>query len=177
MIAPMNDGILRPNVGKNVFIAPTAVVEGDVTLGDDCTIMHQVVIRGDVAPIRVGSRVNIQDGSVLHTLTGVPLEVSDDVAVGHRAIVHCKSVGPHTLVGMGAILLDNAEIGRDCFIAAGAVVPPGMRIPDGKLVMGVPARITGDVQEKHRGYIDFVLKNYITLNRNHTAGAYERYTP
>ncbi|RMF73332.1 MAG: gamma carbonic anhydrase family protein [Planctomycetota bacterium] len=173
----MAGGVLRPRVGRNVFVAPSAWVEGDVTIGDDCTLMHHVVARGDVAPIRIGARVNIQDGGILHTKTGVPLEIGDDVGVGHRAIVHCESVGAHTLIGMGAILLDDVVVGRDCFIAAGALLPPAMRVPDGKLVMGVPARIVGDVQEKHLAYTDFVVSNYLTLNRNHAAGVYERYVP
>lgn len=164
--------IVRPRVGANVYIAPTAYVGGEVTLGDDCTIMHHVVIRGDVSAISIGRRVNIQDGTVVHTKTGVPLDLGDDIGVGHRAVVHGRRVGSNTLIGIGAIVLDDSEIGEGCFIAAGALVPPGMVIPNGKLVMGVPARVVRDCGPKERDYVRFVVENYLKLNREHQAGKY-----
>jgi len=94
--------------GRNVYVAPTAYVGGDVVIGDDCTIMHHVTIRGDVAPIRLGNRVNIQDGCVLHCNRNVTLELGDEVAVGHRAVVHCHRIGAGSLIGTGALLLDDA---------------------------------------------------------------------
>lgn len=168
----MSERIIRPVLGRNVYIAPTAYVGGDVTLGDDCTVMHHVCIRGDVSAIRIGRRVNVQDATVIHTKTGVPLDIADDVGIGHRAVVHCRSVGPNTLIGIGAIVLDDAEIGPGCVIAAGALVPPGMVIPAGKLARGVPARITRDVSDNDREYIAFVLENYQRLNRLHARGIY-----
>lgn len=154
-------------LGQRVYIASTAYVGGQVTIGDDCTIMHHVTIRGDVSAIRIGARVNIQDGTVVHTKTGVPLDIADDVAIGHRAVVHCRRVGPRTLIGIGAIVLDDAEIGEDCFIAAGALVPPGMIVPAGKVLMGMPAKIVRDATEKEHGYVQFVLENYLKLNREY----------
>jgi len=163
---------IRPTLGRDVYIAPTAYVGGDVTLGDECTIMHHVTIRGDVAPIRVGRRCNVQDGTVIHTQSGVPLEIADDVAIGHRAVVHCRRIGPRSLVGIGAIVLDDCEIGAGCFLAAGTLVPPGTVIPDGTLVMGSPARVVRPVGDKERDIVDFVLQRYADLRREYAAGRY-----
>ncbi|MCC6357252.1 MAG: gamma carbonic anhydrase family protein [Phycisphaerales bacterium] len=167
--------IIRPTIGSNVYIAPTAYVGGEVAIGDDSTIMHHVTIRGDVSAITIGRRVNIQDGTVVHTKTGVPLDIADEVGVGHRAVVHCRRVGSNTLIGIGAIVLDDAEIGEDCIIGAGAVVPPGMIVPPGKLVIGLPARIARDLTARDREYIRFVVENYQKLNRLHAAGKYPNY--
>lgn len=164
----------KPVIGREVFVAPSAWVCGDVVLGDQCTVMHHVVIRGDVSAIRIGRRVNVQDGTIIHTKTGVPLHVGDDVAIGHRAVVHCTHVGSHTLIGIGAIVLDDCRIGRDCVIAAGALLPPGMLVPDGKLVMGVPGRIVRDVTQRDLDYIDFVVENYVRLGAEHANGFYPR---
>ncbi|MFH1748951.1 MAG: gamma carbonic anhydrase family protein [Planctomycetota bacterium] len=168
----MSDKIIRPNIGQNVYIAPTAYVGGEVTIGDDCTIMHHVTIRGDVSAITIGREVNVQDGTVIHTETGVPLDIGDQVVIGHRAVVHCRRVGPRTLVGIGSIILDEVEIGRECVVAAGAVVPPRMVVPDRKLVVGVPARVVRDVTDADQRYVDRALRNYARLGRDHAAGRY-----
>jgi gamma-carbonic anhydrase len=159
-------------LGDNVYIAPTAYVGGEVTIGDETTVMHQVVIRADVSAIRIGRRVNVQDGSVIHTRCGVPLDIEDEVAIGHRAVVHCRRVGEGTLIGTGAIVLDDCEIGRGCVIGAGAVLPPGRIIPDGKVVMGMPAKIVRDVTEADRVYMREVVERYVGLGRKHAAGQY-----
>ncbi len=168
----MSDAIIRPVIGRNVYIAPTAYVCGEVTIGDDCTILPQVVIRGDVSAIRIGNRVNIQDGAVVHTKGGVPLDIADEVGIGHLAVVHCRRVGRLSLIGIHSIVLDDAEIGEGCIVAAGALVPPGMVVPDGKLVMGVPAKVVRDVNEQERRYIRYVIDNYQKLGRRHAAGCY-----
>ena len=161
----------------NVYAATSAVIVGDVTLGDDCNLWHHCVLRGDVAPIRVGRRVNVQDGSILHCNTDVPLEIGDDVAIAHGAVVHCKSVGPNTLVGNRATVLDDCEIGRDCLIAAGAVVPPNTVVPDGSVVMGVPGKVVREIKPEERDYISYVVKEYVELARQHAAGQFKPYTP
>lgn len=163
---------VRPIIGRDVYIAPTAYVGGEVSLGDGCTVMHHVVIRGDVSAIRIGARVNVQDGTVIHTKTGVPLDIADEVSIGHRAVVHCRRVGRAALIGIGAIVLDDAEIGEGAFIGAGAVVPPGMIVPAAKVVMGVPARIIRDVGPREADYARFVIDNYIRLGREYAAGIY-----
>ena len=134
--------------------------------------MHHVVIRGDLAPIRIGARVNVQDGSILHTPHGVPLEIGDDVGIGHRAVVHCRRVGARTLIGTGAIVLDNCEIGSCCLIAAGAVLPPGTVVPDGKMVMGVPGRVAREVGPRELAAIDHVVQSYLELGAQHAVGVF-----
>jgi len=162
----------HPTRGRDVYIAMTAYVAGDVALGDQVTIMHHVVIRGDIAPIRIGHRVNVQDGSILHTPQGVALEIADDVGIGHRAVVHCRRVGPRTLIGIGAILLDECEIGSRCIIAAGTVLAPRTKIPDGKLVMGVPGQVVRETNERDLQTIDHVVSSYIELGRLHAANRF-----
>ena len=162
--------LLRPTLGRDVYIARTAYVAGEVTLGDDVTIMHHVTIRGDVAPIRVGARCNVQDGAVLHTQNAVPLEIAEDVGIGHRAVVHCRRVGPRTVIGIGAIVLDGAEVGADCIVAAGAVVTPGTIIPAGKVVAGLPAKVLRDMTAADRGYAAFVVQCYLELKKRYAAG-------
>lgn len=168
----MSETAKQVRIGTGVYIAPTAYVGGDVELGDACTVMHQVTIRGDVSAIRIGRRVNVQDGTVIHTKTGVPLEIADDVSIGHRAVVHCRRVGRGTLIGIGAIVLDDAEIGEDCIIAAGALIPPGTKVENGKVVLGVPGRVARDVTAEDRRYIAFVNERYADLNRRHAAGEF-----
>jgi len=159
-------------IGKQVYIAPTAYVGGAVSIGDESTVMHHVTIRGDVSHIRIGARVNVQDGTVIHTTSGIDLDIEDDVSIGHRAIVHCVRVGAGSLIGMGAIVLDGCVIGRGCIIAAGAVVPPNTSIPDGKLVMGVPGKIVRDVTDKDREYLAYVVNNYRKLGVAHAEGRF-----
>ena len=157
-------------IGRGVYIAETAYVGGDVSIGDDSTVMHHVVIRGDIAPIRIGSRVNVQDGTVVHTRYGVPLEIADGVGIGHRAVVHCRRVGGRSLIGIGAIVLDDCEIGSRCVIAAGSVVPPGTIVPDDSVVMGVPAKFVRRTTQEDLEMIDHVVGSYVKLGRAHDAG-------
>ncbi len=160
-----------------MYIAPTAYVGGDVTLGDDCTVMHHATIRGDLAPIRIGDRVNAQDGAILHTEIGIPLEIGDDVGIGHRAVIHCRRIGAGTLVGIGSIILDECEIGCRCIVAAGAVVTPNTIIPDDKVVMGVPAKVVRDTREAERRYLRRVIENYVKLGRLHAQGRFPNFRP
>lgn len=162
----------RVVIGRDVYIAPTAYVGGDVTLGDECTVMHHVTIRGDVSPIRIGRRVNVQDGTVIHTNRGVPLDIDDDVSIGHHAVVHCRRVGAGSLIGIGAIVLDDCEIGKGCLIAAGALLPPKTIVPDGKVVMGVPGRIIRETNEEERLYFQEITESYRRLGRLHARGTY-----
>ncbi len=162
----------QPKLGKNVYIAPTAYVGGDLEIGDDTTIMHQVSVRGDIAAIRIGARVNLQDGVVVHTPWGTPLDIADEVSVGHRAVVHCRSIGTRTLIGSGSVLLDDCEIGERCLIGAGTVLPPGSEIPDGSVVMGVPGMIVREVTERDLAAIDHVVQSYQEIGRRHAAGEF-----
>ena len=166
------DQVVRPVIGRNVYIAPTAYVGGDVELGDECSVWHHVMIRGDVSRIRIGRRVNIQDGTIVHTETGVDLDIADDVGIGHRAVVHCRSIGTRSLIGIGAIVLDRCEIGSGCIIAAGAVVPPRTKVPDNSVVMGLPGKVVRETTQAEREYISEVIRRYIVLARKHAMGQY-----
>lgn len=131
---------VTPRVSPDAFIAETAALIGDVTVGKDSSVWFGAVIRGDTEPITVGEGTSIQDNCVLHTEKGHPLTVGSNVTVGHGAIVHCSCVGDNTLVGMGAVLLDGAVIGKNCIIGAGAVVKEHAVVPDGTMMVGVPAK-------------------------------------
>ena len=150
-----------PKIGKNCFIAENAVIIGDVTIGDDCSIWYGVVLRGDVNTIRIGNRVNIQDNASVHTLYQRSVTIiGDDVSVGHNAVVHGAKVGNNVLVGMGAILMDNAEIADGSILAAGAVVLSNEKLEPG-VYAGVPAKkvkegseaITAAAHKNAQGYM------------------------
>lgn len=130
-----------PVIGEGTFLAETAVIIGDVVIGRECSIWYHVVIRGDVHYIRIGDRTNIQDGAILHcTYQRAPLEIGNEVTIGHGAIVHGCRIGNRVLVGMGAIILDHAEVPDEVLIAAGALVPQGAKLESGYLYAGIPAR-------------------------------------
>lgn len=135
----------EPVLGENVYVAPGAVVIGDVILGDHVNIWFHAVIRADTGKIRIGNNTNIQDNCVLHVDFQADVKIGADVTVGHGAIVHGCTVGDNTLIGMGAIILNHAVIGKNCIVGAGALVPEGRVIPDNSLVVGSPARIVRSV--------------------------------
>jgi carbonic anhydrase/acetyltransferase-like protein (isoleucine patch superfamily) len=158
-----------------VYVARTAVIVGDVTMGEDCNVWPHCVIRGDVAPIRLGRRVNIQDGSLLHCKDNVPLEIADDVAVGHHAVLHCTRIGSRSLIGTRATVLDDCEVGEDCIIAASALLTPGTIVPDGSVVMGMPGKVVREIRDKDREYIRHIIEGYIELSRRHVDGEFKPY--
>ncbi|MFM7156243.1 MAG: gamma carbonic anhydrase family protein [Bacteroidota bacterium] len=149
------EGII-PTIGNNVLICDGVRVIGDVRIGDDSGLWFNAVLRGDVFPISIGSRTNIQDGSILHVTTDkYALTIGNDVTVGHNAILHGATIGNRCLIGMGAIVLDDAVVGDESIIAAGSVVKQGMNIPSGVMVAGIPANIIRDVRpEERQGFID-----------------------
>lgn len=151
------------------FLAHNATVVGDVSIGESTSFWFATVVRGDVAPVVIGHRVNVQDGAVIHCDTGVPNTIEDDVTIGHRAIVHGAFVGRWSLIGMGAILLGRTRIGSECLIGAGAVVPPGLYVPDRSVVIGVPGRIVRTVTEQDLQYMHWLPGHYVELARNHSA--------
>ena len=143
-----------PVLGADVFIADTAYVCGDVHLGNGCSVWPGSVIRGDISPIRIGERVNVQDGTIIHTKHSVPLDIADDVGFGHRAVVHCRRIGRRSLIGIGAVILDDCEIGEGCLIAAGTVLTPGTHVPDGMLALGVPGRVVRPLKPEEEAYLE-----------------------
>jgi carbonic anhydrase/acetyltransferase-like protein (isoleucine patch superfamily) len=138
----------RPSIDKSVFLADGVRIVGDVTIGTDSSVWYNTVIRGDIHYVRIGRGTNIQDLSVLHvTHETNPLEVGDQVTVGHGATLHGCTLMNRCLIGMGAIVLDGAIVEEHALVAAGAVVPPGMKVPSGSLVAGVPARVIRELTE------------------------------
>ena len=161
VILPVN-GIF-PEFGENCFVAPNATVVGDVVMGNDCSVWFNAVVRGDVNSIRIGNKVNIQDGAVVHcTYQKTKVHLGNNVSVGHNAIVHGCTVHDNVLIGMGAIVMDNCEIGSNTIIAAGAVVTEGTIVPPGCIFAGVPAKKIKDIsQELINGEIDRIANNYL----------------
>ena len=151
----------QPVIGKEVYIASTAVVFGDVTLGDYASIWHGAVLRGDIHRIEVGHHTNIQDLVMLHIADDFPCLIGNWVTVGHGAIVHACTVGDETLVGMGACLLDGAVIGSQCLIGAGSLVTPGTKIPDGSMVLGAPAKVVRALSAEERGKLKLWAGKYV----------------
>ena len=134
-------------IGPEVFIADGARIVGDVALGENSSVWYNAVIRSDQSYTRIGARVNIQDNCVLHVEDNIPTVLGDDVSIGHGAIVHSCTVGDRSLIGMGAVLLNNVHVGRDCLVGAGSLVTAGTVIPDGHLAFGNPARIRRPLTE------------------------------
>lgn len=164
------DTAVRPAVHPAAFVAPSADILGDVTLEDEASVWYGCVLRGDVAPIRVGARTNVQDLTLVHVDRGHPAIIGPDVGVGHRAILHGCEVGEACLIGMGAIVLSGAVIGAGSVIAAGALVTEGMRVPPGRLVVGVPGRIVREVDEQLRARTRLTVERYLVLKEAHRRG-------
>jgi carbonic anhydrase/acetyltransferase-like protein (isoleucine patch superfamily) len=151
-----------PQFGKDCFVAPNATVVGDVIIGDESSVWFNTVIRGDVNAIRIGNKVNIQDGAVIHcTYKKTQTIIGNNVSIGHNAIVHGCKIADKVLIGMGAIIMDNAEIGSNSIIAAGAVVLEGTKIEEGTIYGGVPAKKIKDIPpDLISGQIDRIAEHY-----------------
>jgi carbonic anhydrase/acetyltransferase-like protein (isoleucine patch superfamily) len=151
-----------PKIHETAFVAPSADIIGDVEIGAHCSIWFQVVIRGDVHRIRIGKNTNIQDHAMLHVnRKNAPLVIGDEVTVGHRVALHGCTVGDRVLVGIGAVILDHAEIAEECIVGASALVPKGMKIPSRSLVMGVPARIVRSLSDEEISFLSESAQNYV----------------
>jgi carbonic anhydrase/acetyltransferase-like protein (isoleucine patch superfamily) len=152
-----------PKLGDNCFIAPNATIIGDVVMGNECSVWFSAVIRGDVNSIRIGNKVKIQDGAVLHcTYQKTKLNLGNNVSVGHNAIVHGCDVKDNVLIGMGAIIMDNCVIGSNTIIAAGSVLKEGTIVPSGCIYAGVPAKKVKDISEELiQGEINRIANNYL----------------
>lgn len=154
----------------NYFVARNATITGEVEVAELASFWFNAVVRGDVAPVTIGRRVNVQDGVVIHCDTDVPNTIQDDVTIGHRAVVHGTHVGQGSLIGMGAVLLSQTKVGRECLIAAGAVVPPGLVVPDRMAVMGVPGKIVRPVKEEELEYMRWLTAHYVQLAERYVSG-------
>ena len=153
-----------------VFLAPSAVVTGDVTCGPGVNLWFGCVVRGDVAPITLGEDVNLQDGVIVHCDSGVPNVIEPGVVAGHAAVLHGARVGADTLVGIGAKLLSGSEVGPECVVAAGAVVPPGMRVPPRSVVMGLPGKVVRPAWPDEIALTHTINARYRELARRYAAG-------
>jgi carbonic anhydrase/acetyltransferase-like protein (isoleucine patch superfamily) len=167
---PADEAVI--NIHPSAFIAPGAVVLGDVTLGPRASVWYGAVLRGDIAAIVVGEATNLQDGTIVHVDAGKPARIGARVGVGHRAILHACTVEDDCLIGMGSILLNEVYIGTGSVVAAGAVVPEGTRIPAGSLVLGVPARVTRAVDDALRERIRETWQHYVAEAQRHRGGAF-----
>jgi len=166
MIAAIADK--KPRLGEGVFVAPSALVAGEVDLADEVSVWYGCVIRGDVGVIAVGARSNIQDMSVLHVSRGgPPCLVGRDVLVGHRAVLHGCSIEDEAFIGIGAIVLDGARVGAGAMIAAGGLVPPGALIPPGALAMGSPAKVKRQLSPEELARNQAQTREYLQTARQH----------
>lgn len=157
----------KPRVEPTAFIAEGAILVGAVTVGSEASVWYGAVLRGDINRVVVGSRSNIQDGSVLHVSDEHPAILGERVTVGHRAVVHACTVGDEVLVGMGALILDGAEIGPRVIIGAGSLVARGTKVPEGSLVMGAPGRVVRALSlEEQRANAQLAMK-YVELARRY----------
>ncbi len=161
LILPVKDK--RPQFGNNIFLADNATIIGDVITGDDCSIWFQAVVRGDVHSIRIGNKVNIQDGAILHcTYQKAPLTIGNNVSIGHRALVHGCTIHDNVLIGMGAIVMDHAQIGQNSIIAAGAIVLENTIVEENAVYAGVPARKVKEVNPAlFKDQIERIANNYV----------------
>jgi carbonic anhydrase/acetyltransferase-like protein (isoleucine patch superfamily) len=150
-----------PKFGENCFLAETAVVVGEVTMGSNCTVWFNAIVRGDVHSITIGNNTNIQDGAIIHcTYQKAKTVIGNNVSIAHNAIVHGCTVEDNVLIGMGAIIMDDAVIGSNSVIAAGAVILPGTKVEPGSVYAGVPAKKVKDIGEEMKAVIQRTAKNY-----------------
>lgn len=164
----------QPNVGSNVYIDPTAVVIGDVTIEDDVSIWPNCVVRGDVESISIGAGSNVQDGSVLHvshagdySATGHKLVIGQGVTIGHRAVVHGCTIGNYCLIGIGAIVMDGATLEDYVMLGAGALVPPGKKLQSGHVYVGSPAKPIRTLNDSEKAFLEYSYQHYVRLKNQY----------
>lgn len=167
LILPFNGK--APRIHSSAYVAPNAVIVGDVEIAEDASVFYGVVIRADVGSIRIGARSNIQDNSVIHTEEDSPTVIGEDVTVGHQALVHACTVGDGTLVGMQSSLLSRSTIGAGCIIGGGAVVLEGQEIPAGSLAAGLPAKVRRELSAEEREHLIAHAAGYVDLAKGQSA--------
>jgi carbonic anhydrase/acetyltransferase-like protein (isoleucine patch superfamily) len=157
---------------QSYYVAPGAVVTGDVALASGVNIWFSTVVRGDLARISLGARVNIQDGCIVHTDYDLPMDVEEGVVVGHAAVLHGRRIGRDSLIGIGARLLSGCEIGEECLIAAGSLVTEGRRIPPRSVVMGIPGKIVREITAEELERTHSICAHYLEMAQRYARGAY-----
>lgn len=162
---------IHPNIDKSAFVAKNATIIGDVTIGADSSIWFQTVIRGDVAPIKIGKGVSIQELSLIHQTPNQPVIIEDGVTVGHQATLHSCIIRKNALIGMGTILLDGVEVGENAFIGAGSLASPGTKVPPNSLAFGRPLKVIRELTEEEIAEMGRIRDSYIEKTayyKNHT---------
>lgn len=169
-------GSLKPKLHDRVYVDSSAVVIGDVELGDDVSVWPMSVVRGDIHSIKIGARTNIQDGTVIHVThassfnpDGYPVNVGEDVIVGHQVTLHGCTIGNHCLIGMGAIVMDGAVLQDRVIIGAGSLVPPGKTLESGFLYVGSPVKKARPINEAEQRFLDYSPKTYVALKDKYLA--------
>lgn len=157
---------------KDFYVASNAIVRGDVDIGSGVNIWFSCVVRGDLAKITLGPRVNIQDGTIIHTDSDAPQVLEEGVVVGHAAILHGQHIGKDTLIGMGAKLLSGCDVGEECLIAAGTVVTEGRRIPPRSVVMGIPGKVIREVKPEEVERTRTICAHYLELAQRYVRSGY-----
>jgi carbonic anhydrase/acetyltransferase-like protein (isoleucine patch superfamily) len=152
-----------PIIGKRVFIAPTAVLIGDVTIGDGASIWFNAVLRGDMAPIVVGTNSNVQDNCTIHTDAGMPATIGNNVTIGHNAVIHGCKIDQGALIGIGAIVLNGAHVKAQSVVAAGAIVREGAHVGPRQLVAGAPAVVKGELSDTMLERVSHAPDDYLKL--------------
>ena len=163
-----------PLIAESAYVDESAVVIGDVTIGEDASIWPMSVLRGDDQSIVIGARTNIQDGTVIHIASsnellpgGIPTIIGDDVTVGHKAMLHACKVGNKCLIGMSATVLDGAEIGDGAIVGAGSLVPMGKKLEGGYLYIGSPVKRARELNDKEKYFLDYAARHYVELKNQH----------
>ena len=159
-----------PKVGPRAFVDRSAVVLGDVEIGEDSSVWPLTVIRGDMHRIRIGARTSVQDGSVLHSDPGYPLTLGADVTIGHMVMLHGCTIGDGTLVGIGAVVLNGAKIGRNCLVGAGALVTEGKEFPDNSMIVGAPAKAIKELTPEQAARMRHAAEHYVENSARYRKG-------
>jgi carbonic anhydrase/acetyltransferase-like protein (isoleucine patch superfamily) len=156
-----------PQIAESAFIAPTAVVIGNVTIGEEASVWYHATVRGDIAPIVIGDRSNVQDNAVVHVNMDAPVEIGNDVTIGHSAIIHGTTIGDFSMIGMGSIVMSYSRIGSHCVVAAGALVTERAIVEDGSVMVGVPAKPRTPLDEAAQVHLDGIAGRYLKVAAKH----------
>jgi carbonic anhydrase/acetyltransferase-like protein (isoleucine patch superfamily) len=157
----------KPNVHESVFVAPGAYLIGDVNIGKESTVWFNAVLRGDEGSISIGERTSIQDNVTCHLYEGFPLQIGDEVTVGHNAILHGCKIGNRCIIGMGSTILDGADIGEECIIGANTLIPSGKKIPPRSLVVGSPGKVVRELSERDLELIQLSIDTYVQKGKEY----------
>lgn len=162
-------GTFQPTLGDRVYIAPSADVIGQVSLGEDASVFFQCVLRADINAIRVGSRTNIQDHTTVHVASDLAVTIGSDVSIGHGCIIHACAISDRVLVGMGSIIMDGVLVGEDCLVGAGSLLPKGKIYEAGSLILGNPARVARKLTDEEISAIAKLAVKYVGVKNTYLA--------